>query len=245
MNTNDSDPSPNENDQAGHPCNVVPAPRVPLPKELSPEHQRRLHEARHDVRLDLVVLDFAQAFESNAVEGVRSLTDLLRDAVTCEARCAAVEQMALSEQGRNLMPGGVLADERNFLIELDWIAAGTLTQAIATGRATPSHFARLTAHPGALRLARRALLDGLVAIQSLIERQQMETWHWLRAEIVARRLVQVCGEPVQGKHVAAWRSGQPFDELIVGDSAHSTRKAAAERWLISESLVAVTYVDPM
>lgn len=237
---------PSQNSPATSPENGQdPEPAARQPSSApQPAVAKQPGLARPPINMSLVLCDFATAFETSPVEGCRVLTDLLRDEATCEARCAVVQSVYASDAGFQLMPGAPLAHENHFLQELVWIALGVLATAVATGRTTPERIARLTAHPAALRLARQALFTRLDALQPLLRQHGAATWHWLREEITSGRLVTVRGESVVGRHVAAWRTGQSFDELVVGDSGRAVRRAAAEQWMLPEELITASFVDP-
>lgn len=196
-----------------------------------------------EVDLNRVLVDIAQVFEESDEEGVRVLVELLRDPVSLEARCGVVEGLSKSEAGELLSPAGLICDQ-NLMREIAWIASGSLLEAFRAGLGEPRRFARLLAHPVTMRLAQRALLDGIEAIDRELELQQLRTWEWLREEVVGGRLTVVRGESVVGKHVAAFAPHQEQDDLVVADSARAARTAAAKKWLIPDKLVAVTFVDP-
>lgn len=238
MSSGPSSATPFENGQSPE-----PRPNSASPTEPSAADHRS-KAARQQLKSVLITYDFAAAFEENPTQGCRVLADLLRDEVACEARGALSESVHASDSGQHWIPGGVLAQEDHFLQELVWIALGVLATAVTAGLTNPERIARLTAHPAVLRLARETLMSGLDALQSLIQRHGAETWHWLRDEIVQGRLVAVRGESVVRRYVAAWRRDQPYDELIVGDSARSARLAAAQQWLLPDELISVSFVDP-
>jgi hypothetical protein len=192
---------------------------------------------------DAITFDFAGAFESDPLEGVRRLADLLRDPVNCETRCAFIEGLSASAIGNKIIPGAPLSDEGYFLRELVWIAQGNLWKAASKGLTTPERVAQLTSHPKALRLAGKCLWDGIEVLQCQIRRNWAETWHWMRELIVSGELVAVRKESVVGRHVAAWGKEHAIDEFIVADSAVLARREAAEKWVLPEEMIAVSFVD--
>ena len=208
-------------------------------KETAPDDVKR------DVDLDSMFVCFPDEFRADPRRAASLLLDLLIDPITCEAQCIALKQVSRLPESQRLRPGGLLSAPRHFLRELIWIANGQLDEAIRSGKASPELLGQLASHPGVLRLAHRALMEGIEVLTDLIRVQQDESWHWLRDEVASGRFQQKMGEEVAGKHVAIWSRSQPYSEFEVGDDPLAVRAAVAERWMVADTLIAETYVDPI
>jgi len=200
---------------------------------------------KRPVNVDLALTCFHDAFRTDAKRAADLLWNLLLDDVTCEARCCFLTEAANSHEGQRLMPVGFLTEPREFLREIWWLATGRLQEAIESEKAEVEHLAQLASQPDALRLARRAVMEGEAVLDELIKEHQAWAWNWLRDEVEAGRLEQHRGSEVAAKHVAIWRREQPYEEFEVGDTPHAVRLAAANRWFVSEEFIAETFVDPL
>ena len=212
-----------------------------------------IESTKRGVDLDLSLTDFHERFlfgnadddESRTVmlAAAERLLDLLFDTATCEARIAILEQLTSSAAGKELLPKGIPYDHRGFVRELYWISIGRLPEAVAAGKALGNQLAQFASNADSLRMARCVLLEGPDAIAPLIRQIQVEAWNWLRDEVSSGRLVRFENGKMAGKQVAIWRAEQPYAEFEVGIDPMDVRERAAVRWMVPESLIAVTYVD--
>lgn len=196
---------------------------------------------RFDV--DLVLANFQDEFDIDTLQAADRLHDLLIDLVACEARCSLLDAARKTSAEPKMEPAGSLSEPKEYLRELTWLANNQLDEAIESGKASTAFLCQLSSHPDLLRLASRAAVDGDEAIADLVKEHQVETWNWLRDEVLNGNLQKHLGDKVVGRHVAVWKKDQPYAEMVIGDSPDEVRAAARERWMVPNELVAETFVD--
>lgn len=193
--------------------------------------------------INLVLMNFADEFETNPLQAAERLHDLVIDPVTCEARCSLLPMVRELSGAHKLEPAGFLSDVSEFVRELVWLANNELAAAIESGQASTTFLGQIASRPELLRLASRAAVDGKKAIADIVKVHQLEAWNWLRDEVVNGGLEKHLGDHVVGKHVAVWKKEQPYGEIVIGDSPQAVRTEARKRWRVPNALVAETFVD--
>ena len=199
--------------------------------------------SRPFVDVDLLKTNFYDEFEAAPQVALTKLFDLLCDGATCEARCITLEEAANNPAPLEWLECGLLDHPIHFVRELSWLADGTLKKAVESGISSPLALAQLASHPDTLRLARQVYVDGETVIDDMIKLHQVEAWHWLRVEISNGNLRKYLGDQVIGKHVAVWKKEQPYAEIEIGDIPECLRYAIRERFMVSNQLIAVAFVD--
>lgn len=239
--TDDNNPDGQSNEPTDKPPAAEQSSPASEPDRSSTATSEDLKQS--DIDFKFVFASFHDEFEADATSAADRLLTLLLDPATCEARCIAIEEACNTPAGRKWLPGGILDQTRDFVRELSWLASGRLNEAIESRKASPEVLGHLATHPDALRLARLAVLDVEEAIARMVEVHQAEAWNWLRDEVLNGNLRKHLGDSVVGKHVAVWKKEQPYAEMVIGDSPDDVRAAARERWMVSDELVAETFVD--
>ncbi len=196
---------------------------------------------KEKMNVDVVLCNFRDAFEEDPLQAADMLLDLVHDPVTCLARQSFLRVVRTESADLRAALSDVVKTEikvEDFLRELWWIATEQLPEAIQQKKADIQLLGELAHNPDALELAHHAALQGSSVLRAMIDVHQSKTWNWLRNQVKAGNLRQYAQTDV-----GAWKPNQDPSELVTGPDYGNIRTAGAERWMVPQELVTITFVD--
>ena len=227
------------------PMAIEGAALIAIPESLQPVQAPEMLLGPID--LDLVLANFHDEFETNPDLAAEKLHALLIDEATCEARCQFLDK--LSEQLNSIEPcvPDLRYEPQDFLRQLVWLAENPPRLAAQLDSESRQLLAQLVSRSHLLRAAHRTVVEGMDWLKEMLERHETATWVWLREEVLSGDLQEHLPESI-GRHVAAWKTHQKYEDIVIGDSPDSVRAKAvaswSQRWSVPPVLIVETFVDP-